>query len=106
VINFTKAAIEHASKIVEGAQASALRLSVQGGGCSGFSYRMTIATSGPGAMDKEFIFDSLKVYVDGVSLMYLDGVEVDYVETLEASGFKFNNPNVKRTCGCGQSFDA
>jgi iron-sulfur cluster assembly protein len=57
-------------------------------------------------MDKEFDFDGLKVLVDGVSIMYLDGVEVDYLETLEASGFKFNNPNVKSTCGCGSSFNA
>ena len=48
----------------------------------------------------------LKVFVDQASLLYLDGVEVDYVETLEGAGFKFNNPQVKSTCGCGSSFSA
>jgi iron-sulfur cluster assembly protein len=48
--------------------------------------------------------DGLKVLVDQMSLMYLNGVEIDYIETLEGAGFKFNNPNVKSTCGCGSSF--
>ena len=47
-----------------------------------------------------------KVFVDQASLLYLDGAEVDYVDSLEGSGFKFNNPNVKSTCGCGSSFSA
>ena len=46
------------------------------------------------------------MFVDQASLLYLDGAEVDYVESLEGSGFKFNNPNVKSTCGCGSSFSA
>ena len=49
-------------------------------------------------------FDGLKVLVDQMSEMYLDGISIDYIETLEGSGFKFNNPNVKSTCGCGSSF--
>jgi iron-sulfur cluster insertion protein len=83
----------------------ALRIGVQGGGCSGFSYSMQWENE-KGPMDKEFAFDGLRVFVDPVSIMYLDGCEVDYLETLEASGFKFNNPNVKSTCGCGSSFSA
>ena len=55
----------------------------------------------PGVMDKVYTFDDLKVYVDATSAMYLNGCVVDFVETLEASGFKFENPNVKSTCGCG-----
>ena len=55
-------------------------------------------------MDKTFDFEGLKVYVDATSLMYLKGVNVDYIETLEGAGFKFDNPNVKSTCGCGSSF--
>ncbi len=51
-------------------------------------------------------FGDLKVFVDQASMLYLDGAEVDYVETLEGSGFKFNNPHVKSTCGCGSSFSA
>jgi len=82
-----------------------LRLGVMGGGCSGFSYAMTFEGSGDGmGMDKVFQFDGLKVFVDQASLLYLDSTEVDYVESLEGSGFKFSNPNVKSTCGCGSSF--
>jgi iron-sulfur cluster assembly protein len=82
-----------------------LRISVVGGGCSGFSYSMAFENS-PGFLDKTYAFGELKVFVDQASMLYLDGAEVDYVETLEGSGFKFNNPNVKSTCGCGSSFSA
>lgn len=81
-----------------------LRVGVVGGGCSGFSYNMTFENQ-QGMMDKVFTFDGLKVFVDATSAMYLDGCVVDYVETLEAAGFKFENPNVKSTCGCGSSFN-
>ena len=80
-----------------------LRIGVVGGGCSGFSYSMAFENA-PGMMDKVLTFSDLKVYVDATSLMYLQGCVVDYVETLEAAGFKFENPNVKNTCGCGSSF--
>ena len=82
-----------------------LRVGVVGGGCSGFQYSMAFETS-PGMMDKIFEYDDLKVYIDATSLMYLSGATVDYVETLEGAGFKFDNPNVKSTCGCGSSFQA
>jgi iron-sulfur cluster assembly accessory protein len=81
-----------------------LRVGVVGGGCSGFSYSMSFENA-PGMMDKTFNMDGLKVYVDATSLMYLNGCRVDYVETLEGAGFKFENPNVKSTCGCGSSFN-
>jgi iron-sulfur cluster assembly accessory protein len=80
-----------------------LRIGVVGGGCSGFSYSMAFENQ-PGMMDKVLTFGDLKVFVDATSLMYLQGCVVDYVETLEAAGFKFENPNVKTTCGCGSSF--
>jgi iron-sulfur cluster assembly accessory protein len=80
-----------------------LRVGVVGGGCSGFSYSMQFE-NGAGAMDKTFEFEGLKLYVDATSLMYLQGCSVDYIETLEGAGFKFENPNVKSTCGCGSSF--
>jgi len=80
-----------------------LRIGVVGGGCSGFSYSMNFENTA-GMMDKIFNFDELKVFVDATSLMYLQGCVVDYIETLEAAGFKFDNPNVKSTCGCGSSF--
>src|SRR5215467_6252855 len=80
-----------------------LRVGVVGGGCSGFSYSMQFENAS-GLMDKVFDMDGLKVYVDSTSVMYLNGCTVDYVETLEGAGFKFENPNVKSTCGCGSSF--
>ena len=83
---------------------SGLRVGVVGGGCSGFSYSMQFENSA-GMMDKVFDMDGLKVYVDATSVMYLNGCRVDYVETLEGAGFKFDNPNVKSTCGCGSSFN-
>ncbi len=81
-----------------------LRVGVVGGGCSGFQYSKQFE-NGAGAMDKVFEFEGLKVFVDATSLMYLQGATVDYVETLEGAGFKFENPNVKSTCGCGSSFN-
>src|SRR5947209_20545164 len=80
-----------------------LRVGVVGGGCSGFSYSMSFENAS-GLMDKVFDMDGLKVYVDATSLTYLNGCTVDYIETLEGAGFKFDNPQVKSTCGCGSSF--
>jgi iron-sulfur cluster assembly accessory protein len=80
-----------------------LRISVVGGGCSGFSYSMAFENT-PNMLDKTYNYDGLKVFVDQASLLYLDGASVDYVETMEGSGFKFENPQVKSTCGCGSSF--
>ena len=85
------------------ADATKLRVGVKGGGCSGFSYSMAFENT-PNMLDKTYNYDGLKIFVDQASLLYLDGAEVDYVETLEGSGFKFNNPQVKSTCGCGSSF--
>jgi iron-sulfur cluster assembly accessory protein len=80
-----------------------LRVGVVGGGCSGFSYSMSFENAA-GLMDKVFDMEGLKVYVDATSLTYLTGCTVDYLETLEGAGFKFDNPQVKSTCGCGSSF--
>jgi len=80
----------------------ALRLKVQGGGCSGFSYDLYFDQ--PQETDRPFEVKGVKVICDEMSLMYLMGTEIDYVEGLHGAGFKFNNPNVKSTCGCGSSF--
>jgi iron-sulfur cluster assembly protein len=83
-----------------------LRIAVVGGGCSGFSYHMAFENQVNESSDKVYEFEGLKVLVDQMSEMYLDGVQVDYIESIDGSGFKFNNPNVKSTCGCGSSFSA
>jgi len=80
----------------------ALRLKVQGGGCSGFSYDLYFDQPTEG--DRPFEVKGVKLICDEMSLMYLLGTEIDYVEGLHGAGFKFNNPNVKSTCGCGSSF--
>ncbi len=104
-LNLTATAIAKVKEIMaqQNPVPAGLRVGVVGGGCSGFSYSMSFE-NGAGMMDKTFSFDGLNVYVDATSLMYLKGVNVDYIETLEGAGFKFDNPNVKSTCGCGSSF--
>ena len=82
---------------------AALRVAVVGGGCSGFSYHMAFDNS-ENPTDNVYDFDGVRVLIDQMSEMYLDGVQIDYIESLEGAGFKFNNPNVKSTCGCGSSF--
>lgn len=83
----------------------ALRLRVVGGGCAGFSYDLYFEDK-PTDMDETFEDKGIKLYVDPLSYQYLEGTEIDYVEGLHGSGFKFGNPNVKSTCGCGSSFSA
>jgi iron-sulfur cluster assembly accessory protein len=105
-VNLTPAAVAKVKEIMaqQDPLPAGLRIGVVGGGCSGFSYSMSFENAA-GMMDKVLNFDDLKVFVDATSLMYLQGCTVDYVETLEAAGFKFENPNVKSTCGCGSSFN-
>jgi len=104
-INMTPTAVAKVKEIMaqQNPVPAGLRVGVVGGGCSGFSYSMSFE-NGAGMMDKVIDVEGLKVFVDATSMMYLQGVTVDYVETLEGAGFKFENPNVKSTCGCGSSF--
>ncbi|HVJ09130.1 MAG TPA: iron-sulfur cluster assembly accessory protein [Acidisarcina sp.] len=106
-LNMTPSAIAKVREIMatQDPLPAGLRIGVVGGGCSGFQYSMSFENES-GMMDKVFNFEDLKVFVDATSLMYLKGCTVDYVETLEAAGFKFDNPQVKSTCGCGSSFSA
>jgi iron-sulfur cluster assembly protein len=107
MIQLTERAVGKVKEILDqqDPKPNGLRLAVVGGGCSGFSYSMAFENT-PNMLDKTYNYDGLKVFVDQASLLYLEGCEVDYVETLEGAGFKFNNPNVKSTCGCGSSFSA
>ncbi len=107
MLQMTDAAVGKVKEILDqqDPKPAGLRIAVVGGGCSGFNYSMTFENS-PGMLDKVYDFDGLKVYIDQVSMLYLDGASVDYVESLEGEGFKFNNPNVRTTCGCGSSFSA
>ncbi|HWQ81109.1 MAG TPA: iron-sulfur cluster assembly accessory protein [Ignavibacteria bacterium] len=82
-----------------------LRIGIKGGGCSGFSYTMGFdGESAP--TDNITEFDGVQVFIDMKSFLYLTGTELDYTDGLSGKGFVFNNPNAKRTCGCGSSFGA
>ena len=87
----------------EGDEALMLRLSVSGGGCSGFSYGFSLDGETT-ADDQVFEFHGVKLVIDDMSLDLLGGSEIDYVEDLLASSFRVSNPNASSTCGCGTSF--
>ncbi len=80
-----------------------LRISVSGGGCSGFQYGFSFDDT-VNADDRTFTRGSVTAVVDEMSLELLNGAEVDYVEELVGSAFKINNPNAASSCGCGSSF--
>ena len=80
-----------------------LRLGVQGGGCSGLSYNIRFDTQ-PRERDRVFQFEDVRVFVDPKSFIYLHGMILDFEETLMHQGFVFQNPNAKKSCGCGSSF--
>jgi iron-sulfur cluster assembly accessory protein len=89
----------------EGIADHGIRVGVVGGGCSGFQYSMDFEKTGAEG-DMTFEQEGIKFFVDPMSSMYLQGVTIDYVQGLQGAGFKFENPNAKQTCGCGQSFSA
>src|SRR5437867_1269489 len=80
-----------------------LRLQIVGGGCSGMSYKFKLETA-PRPTDQVFEQDDVKVFVDPKSYVYLKGLTLDYTESLLESAFVFHNPNAKKSCSCGKSF--
>lgn len=104
-LSLTPAAINAARGLLQrrGAEGSALRASVTGGGCSGLQYNLVLDTSQRSG-DLLVECDGVRVFVDPRSAAYLNGVTIDYVNALHGAGFKFINPNANRTCGCGSSF--
>ncbi len=82
-----------------------LRVGIRGGGCTGFSYLFEWSDTEPRAEDQVLSFEAgqVKVLIDPKSLVFLDGSTLDYATSLMARGFKWSNPNVKSTCGCGES---
>ena len=104
MLTLTPAAIAKVKSILaERGEESGLRIAVIGGGCSGFQYQMTLdKEASPG--DEILEQDGLKLFVDNRSIVYLKGAQVDYVDGLSGSGFKFDNPNSRGSCGCGESF--
>jgi iron-sulfur cluster assembly accessory protein len=106
MLSLTAAAIGKVKEIMtERGEEGGLRIAVVGGGCSGFQYQMSLETEA-NADDKVVEQDGLKVFIDARSLLYLDGTKIDYIDGENGSGFKFDNPNSQKTCGCGESFNA
>jgi iron-sulfur cluster assembly accessory protein len=103
-VNLTERAAAKIKEMIvaEDKAGQGLRLKVVGGGCSGLQYKLDFDL--PKATDKVFEKDGARILVDMKSLLYLSGTELDYKEELMESGFVFQNPNVKKSCGCGASF--
>ena len=103
-ITMTERAARRIGEILKAEAAGAmLRVSVQGGGCSGFQYKFDIERA-KADDDVAVKRDGATVLVDSVSLQYLAGSEIDYVDDLIGASFKVNNPQAKASCGCGTSF--
>ncbi|MFA5243600.1 MAG: iron-sulfur cluster assembly protein IscA [Sulfuricella sp.] len=104
-ITMTEQAARHVSNfLAKRGKGVGLRLGVRTSGCSGMAYTIEFADE-IGADDLQFDSHGVKVLIDAKSLPYLDGTELDYTREGLSEGFKFNNPNVKNACGCGESFN-
>ena len=105
VINLTDRAAAKVAELLaqEGDDQLALRVAVKAGGCSGMSYEIFFDTD-TDPEDHEVVFGTVKVRVDPVSAPHLAGATLDYNDGLKDAGFKIENPNAQRACGCGQSF--
>ena len=104
-ISMTTAAANHVRRSLEGrGKGLGVRLGVRTTGCSGLAYVLAVVDE---AAAEDSVFDShgVKVIIDPKSLVYLDGTELDFVREGLNEGFKFNNPNVRGECGCGESFN-
>ncbi len=104
-IRLTEAAASHVQKsLSRRGKGVGLRLGVRTSGCSGKAYVLEFVDSAD-AEDRVFESHGVKLFVDPKSLIFLDGTVLDYTREGLNEGFKFENPNVKATCGCGESFD-
>ena len=104
-VTLSQSAAQHvANFITKRGRGVGIRLGVRTSGCSGMAYKLEFADA---AEPEDLVFEShgVKVLVDPKSLPYLDGTELDYTREGLNEGFKFNNPNVKDACGCGESFN-
>ena len=101
-INISKSAADHIRKIMEDGAGKALRIGLKKGGCAGMEYTMEYVNE-ISETDEVVEVDGAKVVIAPTAQMFLFGTEIDYESGLLESGFKFNNPNVSETCGCGES---
>jgi iron-sulfur cluster assembly protein len=105
MIIITEKAQKEVLRLMENEERSCfLRLSVQGSGCSGLSYKLEFdSTEREG--DKTFVMPDFFLVVDGKSYLFVDGTTIDFSDGLDGKGFIYNNPKAARTCGCGTSFN-
>ena len=102
MITLSESAAKKLAKLLENKEETGVRAAVRGGGCSGFTYKLDFDNQN---IDDRVITDQgVEIYVDTKSFLYLMGTQIDFVDELNQTGFKFVNPNAKRTCGCGESF--
>lgn len=107
MIEMTEKAVSELKRIQSSdptADGSMVRVMVVGGGCSGMSYKLGFDKQPLGETDQIFEKDGVKMVIDSKSFLYLTGTTLDFTDGLNGQGFVFNNPNAKRTCGCGSSF--
>ena len=107
-VNITEKAVNEVKRIIKEnniPENYSLRIGVKGGGCSGLSYSLGF-DSDEKPTDNVIEKNGVKIIIDMKSYLYLTGTEIDYQDGLNGRGFIFNNPNAKKTCGCGSSFSA
>jgi iron-sulfur cluster assembly protein len=106
MIEITERAVSEVKRIVSEQKlpdATALRVGVKGGGCSGFSYTLGFDDQ-VSETDQIYEIAGVRVVCDPKSFLYLNGTQIDFEDNLMGRGFKFGNPNASKTCGCGESF--
>ena len=107
MIEVTEKAVKEIKRILTSdpeAEGANLRVQVTGGGCSGMSYKLGFDKTPATPADKVFEKDGVQILIDPKSYLYLSGTHLDFTDGLSGTGFVFQNPNAKRTCGCGSSF--
>jgi len=107
MINITESAVAAVNRFIESSEKNiaGLRIKVDGGGCSGLQYGLKLEEE-IGAKDLVEHISGLTMLIDEESQPMLDGIKIDFLDTMEGSGFKFENPNATNSCGCGKSFSA
>ena len=104
-VNLTERAAQHVARSLQRrGKGVGLRVGVKTSGCSGMAYQLEFADESDDD-DLEYEGGGVRVFVDPKSLAYIDGAELDFVREGLNEGFRFNNPNVKSECGCGESFN-
>ena|SRR4051812_9001581 len=108
MITLTTTAAEEIKKLIEkeAKPNMGVRIGVKGGGCSGMSYVMGLDEVTPKQYDQVFEQHGVKVIIDAKSHLYLDGMTIEFKSGMMGGGFEFQNPNAKKSCGCGHSFTA